>query len=150
MSAFKGNQAKGIGLLPNFLGVDSPFFSTIVLFKDRSLCPWVLDGFLKRSGSLERMELEGTLAASLLSARHQENGVHYLTNGRMYPPWPQGMQDRSALQLGPQHGGFPTKMDYRKMGTLFLASPRHQNFGGFCLDVRTLTFANSWGCPLNH
>ncbi|CAJ1403151.1 unnamed protein product [Effrenium voratum] len=22
-----------------------------------------------------------------------ENGVHYLTNGRMYPPWPQGMQE---------------------------------------------------------
>ena len=30
-----------------FLGVDSPFFSTIVLFKSQ-LFPWVFDDFLKR------------------------------------------------------------------------------------------------------
>ena len=32
-----------------FLGVDSPFFSTIVLFKNRLFdFPWVFDGVLKR------------------------------------------------------------------------------------------------------
>ena len=41
------------------LGVDSPFFSTIVLVKNR-LFPGVFDGLLKRSGSPERMELEVT------------------------------------------------------------------------------------------
>ena len=36
------------------LGVDSPFFPTIVLFQSRRL-PWVSGGVLERSGSLERM-----------------------------------------------------------------------------------------------
>ena len=39
-----------------YLGVDSPFFSTIVLVKTQ-LFPWIFDGFLKRLGSLERMEM---------------------------------------------------------------------------------------------
>ena len=43
----------------NVLGVDSPFFSTIVLFNSR-LFPRGLDGVLKRFGSLERMEMEAT------------------------------------------------------------------------------------------
>ena len=43
------------------LGVDSPFFSTIVLFSHRICFPRVFHGFLKRFGSLERMEMEGTL-----------------------------------------------------------------------------------------
>ena len=32
-----------------------PFFSTLVLFRNRIRFPWVVDGFLKRFGSLERM-----------------------------------------------------------------------------------------------
>ena len=37
------------------LGVDSPFFSTTVLFKNRIWFLWVFDGFLKRFGSMERI-----------------------------------------------------------------------------------------------
>ena len=51
---------KNSGRNEMFLGVDSPFFSTIVIFKHRSLFPLgFLNGFLKRFG-LERMEMEGT------------------------------------------------------------------------------------------
>ena len=41
------------------LGVDSPFFSAIVLFKNQPF-PRVFGGFLERFGSLERLELEVT------------------------------------------------------------------------------------------
>ena len=45
----------------NFLGIDSPFFSTIVLFKNPPVSP----GFRRfsRFGCLERMELEGIPSA---------------------------------------------------------------------------------------
>ena len=55
----EGTQSKINQTVINVLGVDSPFFSTIVLFKNR-LFPLGFDGFLKRFGSLERMEMEGT------------------------------------------------------------------------------------------
>ena len=41
------------------LGVDSPFFPAIVLFKNQPF-PGVLGGFLERTNSLERMEMEVT------------------------------------------------------------------------------------------
>ena len=51
----------------NAPGVDSPFFSTIVLFKNQ-LFPWVFDGFLKRRKDSveqcqdqERMEIVNAL-----------------------------------------------------------------------------------------
>ena len=40
-----------------FYGVDSPFFSTITLFKT-SCFPRVFGGFPDSEGSLERMEME--------------------------------------------------------------------------------------------
>ena len=43
-----------------FLLIDSPFLLTIVLFKNRIRFPGFFDGFLKRFGSPERMELEAT------------------------------------------------------------------------------------------
>ena len=42
-----------------FLGVDSPLFSAIVLFKNQPFAQ-VFGGSLERSGSLERMEMEVT------------------------------------------------------------------------------------------
>ena len=50
------------------LGVDSPFFSTIVLSQRPAVLrsPWVSGGFLERFGSLERMEMEGTPSVLLL------------------------------------------------------------------------------------
>ena len=43
------------------LEVDSPFFfSAIVLFTNRIHSPRVFGGFLERSGSLDRMEMEVT------------------------------------------------------------------------------------------
>ena len=57
----KGTASKFINLLENSsdncLGVDSPFFSTIVLFKNLPF-PWVSEGFLE--GFLETMEMEAT------------------------------------------------------------------------------------------
>ena len=41
-------------------GVDSPFFSAIVLVKNRIHFPGVFAGFLERFGSLERMDMEVT------------------------------------------------------------------------------------------
>ena len=41
------------------LGLHSPFFSTIVLSKNRIRLFWVSGGFVERFGSLERMEMEG-------------------------------------------------------------------------------------------
>ena len=43
------------------LGVDSRFFSTIVLSKNRIRFPWVSGGFLERFGSLERMDLDSQI-----------------------------------------------------------------------------------------
>ena len=56
---------EGIGMDEAYLLVDTQFknlgvdsFSIIfLLFKNRICFPWVLDGFLKRLGSRERMEM---------------------------------------------------------------------------------------------
>ena len=48
---------------PKTLQIDSPFFSTILLFENRSLFPRS-DGFPERFGCLERMEMEGARLVS--------------------------------------------------------------------------------------
>ena len=58
-----------------FLGVDSPFFSTIVLFNTDRGFPWDLDGFLKRFGSLERMDMEGTPRPLVFKERQPEQSI---------------------------------------------------------------------------
>ena len=63
------------------LGVDSPFFSTIVLFKN-GLFPLGVDGFLKE-GSLDRMEMEGTprFLVSLAQTNNTPNQTGRLAQG---------------------------------------------------------------------
>ena len=73
-------------------GVDFPFFSTIVLFKNQ-LFLWGSDGFLERSGSLERMEMEvsprttvdGRNPAPPNKPWHDDSPVN--TNQQRFQPW---------------------------------------------------------------
>ena len=74
------------GLSPNALGVDSPFFSTIILSKNRIRFPRVSGGFLE--GSLERVQMEGL---------RRNTKVQPLQVAR--PALPQGRG------YGPQQGG---------------------------------------------
>ena len=82
-------QAKGVRV-SFFLGVDSPFFSTIVLFKNRICFPRVLDGFLKRRIPGKNREGTPRLFSSQLLTCPQSleiNGDHFGTFTKHAPKW---------------------------------------------------------------
>ena len=68
--------------IPKVRGVDSPFFSTIVLFNNR-LFPLDFDGFLKRCGSLERMDM-GKVPLEKSSGRALRIHVETRPNGEFF------------------------------------------------------------------
>ena len=95
---------------PTFLGVEIPFpfFSSILLSKNRIRFPWASGGFLERFGSLKRMDKEGTPRS--------------LTNN----PWPRKPEGWGFGDLKPKQQHLPN-IQNRQTGKCGEQQPRYGN-----------------------